>query len=474
MEGRVRQVLEQIMNHLPEQDPGVPLSGDSAETGPASSNDAGVEERLLALLNELHPEDIAEFLEDLSNDQKHYVFSLLDAETAAAVLEQLDLPDQSVLLRDLDERKATEILEEMSSDDIADLIADLPQEQAVDILGLMQEEEAADVQELLAYLEDSAGGIMTTEFIALRERITVAEAIETLRRLAPDAETIYYLYVINDKEELVGVLSLRDLITGQPDTPISELMERKVISVRAQTDQEEVARVVAKYDLLALPVVDDENRLLGIVTVDDVIDVIEEEATEDIYRMAGTAVPEAEGLIDGILKRAKGRLPWLLGLLLGEMVAANVIEGFKETLQSVVVLAYFIPVLIGMGGNVGTQSLAIAVRGLATGELETRKLRSALARELKVGLVLGLGSGVAVFLVVMAWQRLPAIGLIVGVAMVLALVSAAFLGTLVPFVLHRFGVDPAVASGPFVTTLMDILGLLIYFVTATTVFVFVR
>jgi len=429
---------------------------------------AGHETALRELLEQLHPADLAEVLEELDEADRAATLQALDAERAAMAVEALDVDDQVVVLRLLDRRRVSEILSHMSNDDVADLLGDLPPEEAGQFLGLMEREEARDIRELLQYPEDTAGGIMTTEFVSVPAVATAAQTIDLLRRLAPDAETAYYVYVVDEQGRLAGVLSLRDLIVAPPETSVGAIMNPNVISVTADTDQEEVARQVSKYDFLAMPVVDAERRLLGIVTFDDVMDVLEEEATEDIYLLGAAGVEEDVDILRlGPWKRATRRLPWLVLLLFGQLVAANVIAGFSSALEAMVALAYFIPILAGMGGNVGTQSLAVAVRGLATGELSRRDIFRALMVEIQTGLLLGVSTGTLIFLVALAWQGIPLLGLVVGLAMTLSMTVAALVGTLVPMVLERFGVDPAVASGPFVTTSLDVTGLFIYLGLAT-------
>jgi len=426
-------------------------------------------EELSAILKDLHPVDVAELLEEMDSDAaRAYVLLLLPGEDAALVMQELEYDVQSRLLEILEPSEASKVLEEMSSDDLADLLAEVQPDRAQEIMGLLEKEDAEDVRELLTYKEDSAGGIMTTEFIALQEDMTAQQTIETLRRLAPDAETVYYLYVINGGGRLTGVLSLRDLIVAHPQTLLKDIMETNVVSVNVNTDQEEVAKVVSKYDLLAVPVVDNDGVLEGIVTFDDVIDVLEEEATEDIYRMAGAGADEADDLVKGgpWLRMGK-RLPWLIILLFGDFLSANVIRGFTSTLESVVALAYFIPVLMDMGGNVGTQSFAVVVRGLATGEVNRKDLIRTMLREAQVGVLLGVACGTLVALVAFVWQGSPVLGAIVGLSMSLTLLTAAVVGAVVPMVVDRFGVDSAVASGPFITTIIDVSGLLIYFSMAT-------
>ena len=427
------------------------------------------ERRLSELLDPLHPADIAEFIEYLDDEDRRRIILALPVKKAALTVEEMEPEVQSRILHHVSDRQAARILDEMSDDDIADLLGEISPQEAADILELLEDEEAADVQELLEYVRDSAGGIMTTDVMALDEEMSAEEAIGVLRTTTPDAETVYYLYIINRESQLTGVLSLRELIVAPPSARLRELMNPSVISVQAQTDQEEVAKLVAKYDLLAVPVVDARNRLLGIITVDDVLDVIEEEVSEDFYRISGTVPHEGEGItVDMALpEKARRRLPWLMGLLIGHLFTGRVISEFEEILQSVVALAYFIPVLMDMGGNVGTQSLAMVVRGLATGRIHARRLVWAIFREAQTGLVLGAILGVSIAFISFIWQGSATLGLVVGISMAVTVFSAAVMGTFIPLFLDYIGIDSAVASGPFITTVIDIASLIIYFVLAT-------
>ncbi|MEW6244300.1 MAG: magnesium transporter [Bacillota bacterium] len=425
-------------------------------------------EGLVRFLNEeLHPADLADIIDELDADERREILELLQDEVIAAVMHELDYDDQSAILRILGPDQASKILDEMSTDDIADLLGEVEPEEAGEILELLQEEEAAEVKELLGYKDDTAGGIMTPDFIAFPEHLSAHDAIEQMRIMAPDAETVYYLYVVDEDGKLVGVVSLRELIVAKPQTSLRDIMRRNVVSVHVNDDQEQVAKTISKYDLLAVPVINDDGVLLGIVTFDDAMDVIEEETTEDFYRMAGTGADEEEELLKGVWVKVSRRLPWLVFLLFTNFISANVIKGFTLTLEAVVALAYFIPVLMDMGGNVGTQSFAVVVRGLATGEVDRREVFRTVFKEAKVGLLLGLICGTLVSLVVLAWQGSPFLGLVVGAALSLTLITASVMGTLIPMVMERIGVDSAVAAGPFITTVVDVTALLIYFWLAT-------
>lgn len=427
---------------------------------------AGPTEGLRRFLREVHYADLAEALPELNLAQQIKVIRLCEPSKAAAVLYELDRTEVAALLEGLGEWRAALILREMSPDDAVDLLGEMPQEERERFLSLMGAAEAEDMQELLEYGPETAGGIMTTEYVAVRRDLTVQEAIDRLRATAPDAETIYYVFVVDRENHLVGVVSLRELILSSPSTRVADIMRTEVVSVNVRTDQEEVARIVAKYDFLAVPVVDDEHRLLGIVTVDDVLDVLEEEATEDILRLANIEY-EGRYFEAGALVRAGRRLPWLIVLLFGGLLAGNVIANFSATLSAVTALAFFMTVMAGGPGNLATQTLAVVVRGLATGEVGPREVLAVLLGEVKVATLVGVVSGLILAFVAYAWQGEVLLAIIVGVSLALSMIIAAVIGSFVPLIINRFGVDPALASGPFITTLMDVCSMLIYFSLAT-------
>ncbi len=353
----------------------------------------------------------------------------------------------------------------MYLDDVADILGELPKKEQDEVLSLMEQEDASDVRELMYYPEDTAGSLMTTEFVALNKHMTAQTAIDTLRANAPDAETVYYVYVVDDDNVLVGVLSLRELIIATPDTLVEQIMRLRVISVNAYTDQEEVASMVSKYDLLAVPVVDNFSRLLGIITVDDIIDVLEEEATDDILRMGGANAEELEEelpLFGRVGTSVRSRLPWLLITLFGGLVASMVMRNIEAELQTVVALAYFIPLLLGMGGNVGTQSSTVTVRGISTGQLDPARLFSNIVKDAFVGLIVGGVCGLLIAVIAYVWQGSLILSFVIGLSLLINMTTAATVGAIVPQVLKRVNVDPAVASAPFISTSIDVVGLLIY------------
>lgn len=414
-----------------------------------------------------HPSDLVELIEDLEEEHQKELFYRISNENAASIIQEMDDFDQVALLRMLTREKIASILKEMAKDDAADLVADFPEEETSEILSLI-EDEADDIRGLLKYPEDTAGGIMTTDYIALPENITADEAINRLREIAPEAESIYYVYVVDPETLLKGVLSLRDLIAADSSTPLKETMRENVISVPVEMDQEEVARVVSRYDLLAVPVVDDKGRLLGIITVDDILDVMEEEATEDIYRLTGTGEVKGIDIFEAsVMEHARRRMPWLIISIMGGLLSGSVIGAFESTLETIVMLAVFIPVIMDMGGNVGTQSSTLLVRGLATGEISPNDRWRYFLREAKVGLAIGFMNGTIVMLAAILWQRNPLLGVVVGIAMFSTILLAAAIGTLIPMIFNHFGFDPAITAGPFVTTIKDVTGLLVYFGIAT-------
>jgi len=416
---------------------------------------------IMQLLGQFQPADIAEVITELEIPDRGVVFKLLDKDSAAMVLDMLDVTVISTLVETLNEKYLAGIINEMPSDDAADLLGNLPQEARDNLLNLMHHEEADEVQELLEYDAETAGGIMTTEYVAIRQDITAGRAIDVLRETAPDAETVYYVYVVDLKNRLVGVITLRELIVADPNELIGNIMNKAVISVAVDMDQEEVARLVSKYNFLAVPVVEKDNSLIGIVTVDDVIDVIYEEASEDIFLLGGTT-ELAEHEQNVLAKTLQSRLPWLFVTLLEGLIAGQVLRSLESELTAVVALAFFIPLLTGMGGNVGTQSATIAVRGLAVGQIDTRDVFRVAGRETLTGIMLGLINGLIVAIVAILWQNSLVLGLIVGLAMLANMTTAALMGTVVPIAFKRVGVDPAVASAPFITASIDITGLLIY------------
>ncbi|MDV7766449.1 magnesium transporter [Peribacillus simplex] len=416
---------------------------------------------------EMHPYDQAQFYTSLSDEFRSVVYRYLSPEEMAGLFEniEIDKEDFESLLAEMNPSYVADMLSHMYADDAADVLNEINDEQAVSYLTIMDDEAASEIQELLNYEEYTAGSIMTTEFIAIEANETARSAMQILKREAPQAETIYYVFVTDQDKKLLGVLSLRTLIIADEDALIGDLMDDRVVSVPVSEDQEEVARKIRDYNFLAVPVVDFQNHLLGIITVDDIIDVMDEEASDDYSKLAG--VPDLDHVDKSPFSAAKKRLPWLIILLFLGLLTASLIGRFEETLSQKAILAVFIPLIGGMAGNTGTQALAVAVRGIATGELEQASKWKLVIREAGTGLITGLTCGTAIIFIVYIWQGDLMLGLLVGISIFITLIVATLAGSLVPLLMHKMKIDPAVASGPFITTINDIISVLIYFGLAT-------
>ncbi len=419
----------------------------------------GATANLVNLLQKQYPADLAQLFAELPEKDRASSFSLLAERNSRLAMEALSELGPEVAAALLADRSAEEIVkltQELPSDDAAALIDHLPEELSAAVLELMQKKPAsADVGELLDYPEKTAGRIMNPKVFALSEDMTAAEAIAALQA-SRDVEMVFYLYVIDSRRHLVGVVSLRRLLLVPPETPLKRIMTTDLISVRVDINQEEVARLVASYNLLAIPVVDEENKLVGIITVDDVIDVIKDEATEDVYRLAGVASDDR--VFTAPTESLRKRLPWLVVNLATAFLAASVVKLFEGTIGVVTSLAVFMPVVAGMGGNAATQTLAVIVRGIALGELTWSNSRKALLKEAAVGLGNGVACGLVGAALVWLMQGSPWLGLILGLAMVINMFVAATAGTLIPLALRAMKVDPALASSVFITTLTDVFG----------------
>ncbi len=421
---------------------------------------------LRKMVNNAHASDLASVFRSMSfSSQKKLLDLVEDIDGKSALFAELDTDILNALVEGMEVDDVATILEKMPADDAADLIGKLPEKKSAALLKAINWEGSEDVEGLLKYKDDTAGGIMVTDFISLKEETTAKEAIASLQNEHMDVEMPFYLYVVDDYGKLVGVCSLRQLVTVPPATPLRSFMATDVFKVKTYTDQEKVAKIVSNYDILAVPVVDDENVMAGIVTVDDVIDIIRAEATEDILKMAGAGEEFVE--TKSVIKSTKIRLPWLFASCLGGIMAFFIIGRFEETLQQVTSLAAFIPVIMGMGGNIGTQSSTIVVRGLATGRLQIDDLWNVVLKELAIGLILGFVYGALIGIVAQFNYSTPALAFAVGLAVISSMSVAALVGSMVPMFFGRIGVDPAVATGPFVTTAIDIISVFVYFMLAT-------
>ncbi|KIG13352.1 Mg/Co/Ni transporter MgtE / CBS domain protein [Enhygromyxa salina] len=415
------------------------------------------EVQIAAQLDNAPPEDQDRVLQMLSVERRAAVFAELREETAAEIVRRLAPEEVAILLDDLD------------SDDVADILGRVEESLLRQILTRLDPEDADEVEQLLGYDENSAGGIMSLDFIRVYDSATVAEATRVVQEVEDPPDQAFYVYVIDEDDRLVGVVSLRKLLTGRRDDSIREVMEPELVYVDRESDQEDVADVAMRYDLVAVPVVDEQRRLVGVVTIDDIVDVIREEATEDILKMAGAG----EELFEtrSFWSSFRARMPWLLAAAIGGVLVAVALSGFESALEAVPVLALFMPVVAGMGGNVGTQSSTIVVRGLAVGYVESGALGRLVFREMGLGLTLGALYGLLIALaapfVGTSVADPVALGIVLMAGMMGSMTIAATVGTSIPLLMNRLKIDPAVSTGPFVTTAVDILGLMFYFWLAT-------
>ena len=425
------------------------------------------ETNILKLIDKTHPADLALLFRYFNENEQDEIFSKLKpSEKTAEFLNDLDELIGIRILENESHERIASILEHASSNEQAYLIGLLDEKYASSVIDLLQADKQEELEEMMAYPEDSAGILMYTDVFTLHEETKARDAINALQD-QEDAEMVFYLYTLDDEGRLTGVISLRDLVTTPGDTKLKDIMSKQIHVVRPETDQEEVARIVSQYNFLAVPVVDSDDRLLGIVTVDDVVDIIREEATEDFLQMVG-AGKDREILLKSSWENARMRLPWLFASWVGGIMAAFIIGIFDNVLQSTIALAAFIPVIMGMGGNIGTQSSTIIVRGLATGRVSIENSMRILFKEIRVGLMLGILYGLllGVFAMLKFLDVSPMLGVVVGVSICISMIIAATIGSLVPLILNRFEIDPAIATGPFVTTSIDILGVACYFLIA--------
>jgi len=433
------------------------------------------EENISALKNLLNEEDLVDLVQlmrQLDPDLRVICFRLLNKDLAMNLFERLEVELQEELITDFAESEANETFIELAPDDRVRLLDELPARVAKKLLQNLSKEERDQTSELLGYEDETAGRMMTPEYVRFRQGTTVQEAIEKLRVVGEEKETIYNIYVTDQTRILEGTISLEDLLMAEPDQKIEEIMDDDPISVTTTMDQEEVARILQDQDMLAVPVVDKENRLVGLVTVDDALDVLEEETTEDIFEMAGlSALREEEAgksrrVIEGSLPEIwRVRIPFLLIALGGGLMAGVVIEGFEETLEAIAAVAIFIPLIMDMGGNVGTQSSTIFARGLVLGHINVRRFLKYFFKEMAVGITMGTLLGLPAGIIAYWWQAEPGFGLAVGISLALTVTLASTLGFLIPFILFKLNLDQAAGSDPIITTLKDITGLVIYFMS---------
>ncbi len=422
-----------------------------------------------SLLIPVQPVDIAEAIEGLPESSQLIAFRLLSKAEAIEVYEYLNTDVQQALIQEFKRQEVLDIVDKMSPDDRARMFDELPAKIVRRLLSQLSPGERQATAILLGYEEDTAGRIMTPEYISLKDNLTVSQTLERIRSLSNASEVVYYLYVTDVSRQLTGIVSLRDLVIASPETTLAEIMTRDVVFVHTDTDQEEVARTIQRYDILALPVVDSEERLVGVVTVDDVIDIIEREATEDIYALGGVQSDKDNYFQTNLLTVARRRVVWLFVLLLTNTVTGAIIRYNEELLKQVVILAAFIPLLTGTGGNVGAQSSTVVIRGLNTEEIQNMGAGKVIFREAAAGILLGLILGTLATVWAYFLQGSIEVAVSVGISLIAIALLASIAGSALPFLFRSFGLDPALMSAPFITTAVDVLGVLIYFYIAKTI-----
>lgn len=417
------------------------------------------------ILEELQPYDVAKIYEDLPEKHKVRFLLFLNFDVLADLMEELDKEEQLEVLNKLGIEKSSKVLDLMDNDDLALLLDELSPEKKDSLLSGMKLEESKAVTDIMNYPPETAGRIMTNRFVWIRNDYTVREAVDKLKSFAEFAEAINYLYVVDEGRKLVGVVSYRDLLLADPNEKINSIMYERVIAVSVTTDQEVVARMTERYDFLAIPVVDEDNVLVGIVTVDDIIDVVIREANEDIEKLSASG--KAIDFETKTFVAAARRLPWLILLLFIGLISGRIISSFEDTLQQVVAIAFFMPMIAGMTGNTGTQSLAVVVRGLISHDIDKGVIIRLIARELGVGITIGVTCAILISIIAYIWQGSFILGAVVGSSLFFTLIIGTLAGTIIPLILFRLNIDPAVASGPLITTINDIFSLLTYFGIAT-------
>lgn len=422
----------------------------------------GDSKSILTMLIDIHSADIAEIINHLRVDEAKFVFELLKTEIAGEVLIELDENLREKILKDIDTGKITDIVDELETDDATDIVSELPEEIAEHVLDNIDLADSVEVKELLKYPEDTAGGIMSSDYVFITDTATVKSAIDIVRKHANEFENIYYIYVLGSNDELKGVVALKSLLINPLDKIVSSIMEEDLIYVTPEIDQEEVANIMQKYDLVAVPVVDEFKKMLGRITIDDIVDVIQEEADEDIQKIAGLS--EDQESSDSVFRISRIRLPWLIIALIMELLAAVVLSQFEADVQKSIVVMFFIPVVMAMGGSSGTQAAIVMVRGLTSSNVWLQESIRKLVKEFIVALLNGLACSV-VLLVASYFvfdETTLYLSMLLSVALLFIIILATMVGATIPLLLKKFGTDPAIATGPFVTTTNDILGLVIY------------
>ncbi len=413
------------------------------------------------ILQALLPADQAEIFSELDDDEQLQLLQGLAPETIADILEHLEDEEAAEIAQRLPPERLADILDEMDPDEAADILGDLEPQEADHLLDLLSDEVEAEIRPLLLHPDETAGGIMTSEYLALGQHMWAEKALKAIREWSPDHDYLYY-FVVDKDGHLLGVVSLLQLIKAEPKTEVKDIMDPNVISVRVDADQEACAKLMAHYDLTALPVVDEENRLVGVITIDDIIDVLEEEVTEDIQRFGGSEPLDKPYLLTSPLEVFRKRIGWLLLLFVTEMFTGTVLRHFEGVLAQVVALSFYIPLLIGTGGNAGSQTTSTIIRAVAVGDLDVDDAWRAFRHEITVGVLLGLGMGIVAFLRALSWGSSVDIALTVGIAIWTIVTWANSIGSLLPLLAVKLKIDPALVSGPLMSTLVDATGLFIY------------
>lgn len=430
----------------------------------------GKTEQLQASIEELHAADIAEMLAHINkSDDRKTIFNLIDPSRRGEVLVEAELPIREELLSEMDTIEKSDVINQLNTDDATDIFIDIDESEREEVLEHVDTEVKEEVLELMTYDEDSAGGLMRKEFVAVHESMTTNEVIEVIRNTRDTGEDVFNVWVVDHRNHLLGRIRLRDLVLSKPNLPASDIMVEEYYWVDVNMEQEDVARIFEKYDLVEIPVVNEKHQLVGHITVDDIVDVIEEEAQEDISKLAGTGAEEIKEI--SILKIVRARLPWLIVALFAGLGSAYIMLLYDEMLKQFYQLAFFVPVVIAMGGNVGIQSSTIVIRGMATGEIDMYDIGYRLTKELNVAVLNGFLIALILFgLVVLVFGDVT-LAIVTTSALIVAVLCAGFVGALVPFLLKKLNIDPALSSGPFITTSNDIIGTFIYFVVAKLIMV---
>ncbi|MDD3205770.1 MAG: magnesium transporter [Lachnospiraceae bacterium] len=424
--------------------------------------------RLRQELSELNDADIAAFLEALENEDMLKIFRILPKALAADVFSYLPIEDQQVIITSLSDKEAANIINNLMADDATDLLEEMPANIVKKLLTNANSETRRDINHLLRYPEDSAGSIMTVEFVDLKENLTVEESIARIKKVGIDKETINICYVLDNKRTLVGTVALRYLLLSEPDAVIGDMMHENVISLHTLMDQEEVARQFQKYDFTAMPVVDNENRLVGIITVDDVVDIMQEEATEDMEKMAAIVPTDKPYMKTGVIETWKKRIPWLLLLMISATFTGGIITSFEDALSTCVVLTAYIPMLMDTGGNAGGQASVTIIRGLSLNEISFSDMFSVVWKEARVAILCGVSLALANFAKLLLIDRVTiSVAAVVCITLIAAVFIAKIVGCLLPMAAKKIGFDPAVMASPFITTIVDALSLIIYFQVAS-------